>query len=103
MDPTSAFVPVGAHDLEHILCHEEERVVTHTRLEFSTRTARFRPILESTALLAPGASVGGLIFGGALTDEGGPRDWLGGGQPEPSCSARVRRRLGAGGTTSAPL
>jgi transposase len=26
-DPTSAFVPVGAHDLEQILCHEEERVV----------------------------------------------------------------------------
>ena len=26
-DPTSAFVPVGTHDLEQILCHEEERVV----------------------------------------------------------------------------
>jgi hypothetical protein len=26
-DPTSAFVPVGPHDLEQILCHEEERVV----------------------------------------------------------------------------
>ena len=26
-DPTSAFVPVGHHDLEQILCHEEERVV----------------------------------------------------------------------------
>jgi len=26
-DPTSAFVPVGAHDLDQILCHEEERVV----------------------------------------------------------------------------
>lgn len=26
-DPTSAFVTVGAHDLEQILCHEEERVV----------------------------------------------------------------------------
>jgi transposase len=27
VDPTSAFVPVGAQDLEQILCHEEERVV----------------------------------------------------------------------------
>lgn len=27
-DPTSAFVPVGAHDLDQILCHEEERVVS---------------------------------------------------------------------------
>lgn len=26
-DPASAFVPVGTHDLEQILCHEEERVV----------------------------------------------------------------------------
>jgi transposase len=26
-DPTSAFVSVGAHDLDQILCHEEERVV----------------------------------------------------------------------------
>ena len=26
-DPTSAFVPVGAHDLGQILCHEEERLV----------------------------------------------------------------------------
>jgi hypothetical protein len=26
-DPASAFVPVGAYDLEQILCHEEERVV----------------------------------------------------------------------------
>lgn len=26
-DPTSAFVAVGRHDLEQILCHEEERVV----------------------------------------------------------------------------
>ena len=26
-DPASAFVPVGAHDLDQILCHEEERVV----------------------------------------------------------------------------
>jgi hypothetical protein len=26
-DPPSAFVPVGAHDLDQILCHEEERVV----------------------------------------------------------------------------
>ena len=26
-DPTSAFVPVGRHDLAQILCHEEERVV----------------------------------------------------------------------------
>lgn len=26
-DPASAFVPVGAHDLEQILCHEEARVV----------------------------------------------------------------------------
>ena len=26
-DPTSAFVPVGAHDLDQFLCHEEERVV----------------------------------------------------------------------------
>ena len=26
-DPTSAFVPVGPHDLDQILCHEEERVV----------------------------------------------------------------------------
>jgi len=26
-DPTSAFVAVGAHDLDQILCHEEERVV----------------------------------------------------------------------------
>ncbi len=26
-DPTSAFVPVGAHDLDQILCHEEDRVV----------------------------------------------------------------------------
>lgn len=26
-DPASAFVPVGGHDLEQILCHEEERVV----------------------------------------------------------------------------
>jgi transposase len=26
-DPTSAFVPVGPHDLEQILCHGEERVV----------------------------------------------------------------------------
>src|SRR4029453_16744515 len=27
VDPTSAFVPVGGHDLAQILCHEEERVV----------------------------------------------------------------------------
>src|SRR5215472_5847922 len=27
MDPTSTFVAVGAHDLDQILCHEEERVV----------------------------------------------------------------------------
>jgi len=27
VDPTSAFVPVGRHDLAQILCHEEERVV----------------------------------------------------------------------------
>ncbi len=26
-DPASAFVPVGPHDLDQILCHEEERVV----------------------------------------------------------------------------
>ena len=26
-DPVSAFVPVGPHDLDQILCHEEERVV----------------------------------------------------------------------------
>ena len=26
-EPASAFVPVGGHDLEQILCHEEERVV----------------------------------------------------------------------------
>jgi transposase len=26
-DPTSAFVPVGPHDLDQILCHEEDRVV----------------------------------------------------------------------------
>ena len=26
-DPASAFVPLGAHDLDQILCHEEERVV----------------------------------------------------------------------------
>ena len=26
-DPTRAFVPVGPHDLDQILCHEEERVV----------------------------------------------------------------------------
>jgi hypothetical protein len=26
-DPASAFVPVGQHNLEQILCHEEERVV----------------------------------------------------------------------------
>lgn len=26
-DPTSAFVPVGRHDLAQILCHEEDRVV----------------------------------------------------------------------------
>jgi hypothetical protein len=26
-DPTSAFVPVGRHDVDQILCHEEERVV----------------------------------------------------------------------------
>src|SRR6266516_1646578 len=26
-DPASAFVPVGGHDLDQILCHEEERVV----------------------------------------------------------------------------
>jgi transposase len=26
-DPASAFVPVGSHDLNQILCHEEERVV----------------------------------------------------------------------------
>ena len=25
--PASAFVPVGAHELDQILCHEEERVV----------------------------------------------------------------------------
>src|SRR5262245_43068339 len=28
-DPTSAFVPVGAGDLDQILCHEEERTVAH--------------------------------------------------------------------------
>lgn len=27
VDPSSAFVPVGRHDLDQILCHEEERVV----------------------------------------------------------------------------
>jgi hypothetical protein len=26
-DPTRAFIPLGAHDLKQILCHEEERVV----------------------------------------------------------------------------
>jgi transposase len=26
-DPTSAFVPLGTHDLDQIFCHEEERVV----------------------------------------------------------------------------
>ncbi len=26
-DPASAFVPVGGHDLDQILCHQEERVV----------------------------------------------------------------------------
>ena len=27
VDPASVFVPIGRHDLEQILCHEEERVV----------------------------------------------------------------------------
>lgn len=29
VDPASAFVAIGRHDLEQILCHEEERVVAH--------------------------------------------------------------------------